>query len=228
MKKLLFGVFAHPDDEAFGPSGTLLTETKNGTELHLVTLTLGGAGMNPDNYDNLETIREDEWRHAGALLHASTMTMFGYKDGQLCNQSMITIGTRLVDLVLTTIATRADIDSIEFMTNDLNGISGHIDHIVAARATAWAFYTLKAQKVPVNRIRFACLPRKLLPQSNVKWLYMEAGHKDEEIDEINDATQYRKELTAIIRQHHSQRQDGEMHISARGASLGIDYFIVKR
>ena len=37
MKKIIFGIFAHPDDEAFGPSGTLLLETRSGTELHLIT-----------------------------------------------------------------------------------------------------------------------------------------------------------------------------------------------
>ena len=45
MKRVIFGIFAHPDDEAFGPSGTLLMETKAGTELHLITLTLGEAGI---------------------------------------------------------------------------------------------------------------------------------------------------------------------------------------
>lgn len=225
MKKVIFGIFAHPDDEAFGPAGTLLMETKAGTELHLITLTLGDAGMNPDNHQNLSEIREQEWHAGGALMGATSMHFLGFKDGHLSNQSMIEAGEQIVQLVKNTVSERKDIE-IEFMTIDLNGISGHIDHIVAARAAAWAFYTLK-DRLPMSRIRFACLTRDTIPTSNIHWLYMEAGHPAEEIDETIDARQYRDEIIKIMRCHHSQRSDGELHIKNRGDQLGIDHFIVK-
>lgn len=44
MRKILLGIFAHPDDEALGPVGTLLREVRDGAELHLITLTAGQAG----------------------------------------------------------------------------------------------------------------------------------------------------------------------------------------
>ncbi len=56
MTKHLFAVFAHPDDEAFGPSGTLLAETDAGTVLHLVLLTSGEHGINP-GHDNLASVQ---------------------------------------------------------------------------------------------------------------------------------------------------------------------------
>jgi hypothetical protein len=113
------------------------------------------------------------------------------------------------------------------MTIDLNGISGHIDHIVAARAATWAFYTLKDHGLPMSRIRFACLTRDTIPTSNIEWLYMEAGHLPEEIGETIDARQYRDEIIKIMRCHHSQRSDGELHIKNRGNQLGIDHFMIK-
>lgn len=227
MKKVLFGIFAHPDDEAFGPSGTLLMEAKNGTELHLISLTLGDAGMNPDNHENLADVREQEWRRGGELMGAESMTYLGYKDGALCNASMITAGEKIVEHVRSIIDTHPDDTIVEFLTSDLNGISGHIDHIVAARAAAWAYYTLKTHDPRLTRIRFACLPEAMLPKSNISWLYMEPGHPEHEIDEVVDARQYRDEIIAIMRCHHSQRSDGESHIKNRGDTIGLNYFIVK-
>ena len=43
MKKLL-AVFAHPDDEAFGPGGTLAKYAKEGVEIHLLCATRGERG----------------------------------------------------------------------------------------------------------------------------------------------------------------------------------------
>ena len=77
MKKVIFGIFAHPDDEAFGPAGTLIQEVQNGSELHLITITAGEAGSNPDNYDDLGQIRLEEWRRSGELIGATTMTHLG-------------------------------------------------------------------------------------------------------------------------------------------------------
>lgn len=225
MKKVIFGIFAHPDDEAFGPSGTFIKEVQEGAELHLITLTLGDAGMNPDGHKNLAEIRAQEWRRGGELMGATSMHFLGFKDGCLCNASMIEAGKKLVELIAE-ITKNTDDAMIEFITNDLNGISGHIDHIVAARAASWAFYTLKVRDSRLARIRYACLPRSEFPAMNIDWLYMEPGRGDDEIDEVVDAREYRDRIIEVMRAHHTQRKDGETHIRTRGETLGMNYFTV--
>lgn len=231
--KLIFGIFAHPDDEAFGPSGALLMDVKNGALLHLVTLTYGGAGTNPDNHENLVALREQEWRSAGQLIGASDMHFLGYNDGELNNLVLIEAGEKIVALVKRVINETekrlpdGETLEIEFMTSDLNGITGHIDHIVAARAACWAFYRLKETDPRFTRIRLSCIPKNDLPLHNTHWLYMEAGRDEREIGEVVDARQYRDEIIAIMRAHHSQRGDGETHIVRRGDALGLYSFIVK-
>lgn len=227
MKKMIFAIFAHPDDEAFGPAGTLLMETQGGTELHLMTLTAGDAGTNPDNYEDLGAERMKEWKAAGALLGASSMHFLGYKDGQLNNHTMIEASEKIETIVTTALASAEPDTIVEFMTSDLNGITGHIDHIVAARAACLAFYHLKSRDTRMTRIRLACIPRKSLPHINTDWLYMEPGRDNDEIGEIIDARALHKDIIAIMRAHHSQRKDGESHITQLGDNLGLNYFIVK-
>ncbi len=227
MKKIIFGVFAHPDDEAFGPSGTLLMETKAGTELHLITLTVGDAGTNPDNHADLGAVRLKEWKAAGKLIGATSMHFLGYKDGQLNNQTLIEAGHKIVEIAQQIIDKAGQATEIEFMTSDLNGISGHIDHIVAARAATWAFYRLKTDDKRVTRIRLTCIPRTMMPESNINWLYMEPGRTDDEIGETVDARHLRPEIIEIMRTHHTQRGDGEGHIARRGDELGMNYFTIK-
>lgn len=227
MKKIIIGIFAHPDDEAFGPSGTLLLEVKAGSDVHLITLTNGDAGTNPDSHTSLGELRLSEWRAAGALIGATSMHFLGYQDGELHNKHMIEASQRLSDIVQT-IAEQAPADaSIEFITNDLNGITGHIDHIVAARAACFVFDTFKQRDARFSRMRLACIPQTALPTSNTDWLFMEAGRTDQEIGETVDARHLQPEIMAIIHAHHSQRGDGEGHIARHGDQLGMNYFIVR-
>ncbi len=227
MKKIIFGVFAHPDDEAFGPAGSLLLETRNGTDLHLICLTDGSAGTNPDNLPNLGEVRLQEWQAAGSLLGASSMHHLGYEDGKLNNLSMLEIADRLVELVKDTLKDTPEDIFIEFMTLDLNGYTGHIDHIVAARAAALAFYRLKRNDTRFDHIRFACFSEKDLPQENIDWIYMEAGHTPEEIQQTVDARSLRDDILQIMRSHHTQRADYESVIKNQGERLGLNYFVVK-
>ena len=94
----------------------------------------------------LHAVREQEWRKAGELIGASSMTNLGYRDGCLCNTSLETICESLV----TQISDRAqnyDADTeVELMSIDLNGVTGHIDHIVAGRAACCAFYQAKGYR----------------------------------------------------------------------------------
>lgn len=227
MKKLLFALFAHPDDESFGPSGTLLLETQANTELHLILLTSGDSGTNPDNHDDLGDVRLQEWRTAGKLMGAHHMHYLGYKDGQLNNHSMIEITERVTELITPIVQATPTDTQIEFITNDLNGVTGHIDHIVAARTACQVFYQMKQHDDRFQRIRLSCLSNQDAPSINTDWLYMEAGRSADEIDETIDARHLRNEIIAIIRTHHTQRHDGEYCIYRHGDRLGINHFIVK-
>lgn len=226
MKKVIFGIFAHPDDEAFGPCGTLLMEVKSGADIHLITLTLGEAGSNPDSLPNLAKVREKEWRTAGALIGAKSMRCLGYRDGHLDNLAMLEIHSRLTEIITTTASELPSDATIELMSMDTNGISGHIDHIVASRSACYVFYTLKTQDPRVSHLRLACASRAQSPEPNTDWLFAEAGRAGHEIDETVDARAYQNEIIAIMRAHQSQRGDSELHIKQRGESLGLDHFIV--
>lgn len=227
MKKIIFGIFAHPDDEAFGPAGTLLHETQTGTELHLVTMTSGDAGANPDSVADLGATRLEEWSAAGQQLGAKTMQCFDYKDGTLSNRVLPEIGKRLVAYVSDILRAHPEDAEVEFMTLDLNGYTGHIDHIVVARAVCYAFYTLKKTDERLTRIRFACLPQKLFPTSNTGWIFTEAGRSPAEIDEIVDMRALRPAIISVMQAHHSQQADYETTLKQQGDDLGLNYFIVK-
>lgn len=228
MKKIIIGVFAHPDDEAFGPAGTLLQETRNGTELHLISLTDGGGGTNPDNLTNLGETRLQEWKKAGELLGARHMYHLGYTDGKLANHDMIEVARQVGDIAQTVLNAAPADTEVEFMSLDLNGLTGHIDHIVAARAACLAFYRLQADDTRLTRIRLACLSNDLYPTANTDWLYMEQGRTENEIDETIDARNLRNDIIEIMRAHHSQRADCEYNLKAQGDRLGLNHFIVKR
>lgn len=226
MQKIIYGIFAHPDDEAFGVSPTLIKETKNGTIVHLVTLTSGQNGTNPDNDADLGAVRLEEWRRGGELMGVSSMHHFGYTDGLLSNSVIEEIVERIMELVLRTIESVPDA-SIEFMTFDLGGISGHIDHIVASRATCLAFYRLKERHPEqMTQIRLRCLSASQHPTSNTDWLYMDAGRPDDEIDETVDAREFHDTIIEVIRAHHTQRGDGENHIARYGDDLGLNHFVI--
>ena len=226
MKKIIFGIFAHPDDEAFGPSGTLLLETRAGAELHLVTLTAGENGTNPDNLEHLGEVRLEEWKNAGQLIGATSMHHFGYEDGTLGNANHVEITERIEALITDTTKDRPDIE-VEIMSMDLNGITGHIDHIVAGRSALLAYYRLKEKGLPLTRIRFACIPETALGTVNTDFVLMEAGRKESEISETVDARSVLNEVYEIIRIHHTQRHDGDNHIARSGEFVAVNHFIVK-
>lgn len=226
MKKLLFAIFAHPDDEAFGPSGTLVLEARSGAELHMVTLTDGAAGINSESHIELGSVRLAEWHTAAELIGATGTHHLGYDDGCLCNQTMIDAQERILALVRGIVAEAGDCE-IEFMTIDDNGITGHIDHTVASRAATYAYHTLKDEGAPLTRIRYACASRDMFPAPNTNWIYMPAGRTTEEIDETIDAREVLDTVRDIMRCHHTQRHDAEAHLRAHGDRVAINHFIVR-
>lgn len=227
MKKIIFGIFAHPDDEAFGPAGTLLKEARDGNDIHLIMLTNGSAGNNQDDLPGLGDIRLEEWQNAGQLLGAKGMHFLGYEDGKLNNDSMVTVAEQIIEIVSSTIIGAPKDTKVEFMSFDLTGLSGHIDHIVASRAACLAFYKIKANDARMSRIRLMCLPATLLPTHRTDWLYAEKGRTQNEIDETVDARELREDIIEIMRVHKTQQTDYERLLDIQGDQLGLNYFVVK-
>lgn len=227
MKKILFGIFAHPDDEAFGPCGTLLAEVKSGAELHLITLTYGGAGQNPDNVNNLTAVREQEWRTSGAEIGAKSLHGLGYADGHLDNIAMQTIDASLEPLVRDIISTYQEPIKVEFITFEPNGLTGHIDHIVAARTASFVFYRLKDAGLPLTRIRYYCNSEEKVPLHRTDWIYADKGYAKHDINEIIDARELRRDIIDVMRIHRTQRADYDYYLALQGDQLGLDHFIVR-
>ena len=227
MKKIIFGIFAHPDDEAFGPCGTLLKESRDGSDVHLIMLTAGDAGTNLSGTPDLGAVRLEEWRQAGQLLGTKSMHYFGYEDGTLSNSVMVEIADRVMTTVLSLIENAPEDTEIEFMSFDFSGLSGHIDHIVATRSACLAFYRLQETDARFKRVRLFCLPASLYPEHSVEWLYKEPGHPEHEIDEIIDARELRDDIVQVMRTHKTQQEDCEAVLATQGDQLGLDHFTIK-
>ncbi|MFJ5717073.1 bacillithiol biosynthesis deacetylase BshB2 [Neobacillus sp. NPDC093127] len=78
-------VFPHPDDEAFGVSGTIATHVQNGTPVTYACLTLGEMGRNMGNppftnRENLPKIRKKELQEAARVLGIQDLRMLGFRD----------------------------------------------------------------------------------------------------------------------------------------------------
>lgn len=229
MQKIIVGVFAHPDDEAFGPSGTMLREARAGAELHLILLTSGQNGLNPDGAENLAEVRLQEWHRSGQLLGAHSMHHLGYTDGELNNRTLITVSEQIEQIVREVASARDSDIEIEFISMDTNGITGHIDHIVASRAAHMAFYKLKNSGLPMTKLRLACIPREQTgDEPNVDFVFMEPGRLPDEIDEIIDNRALKDTVIEIMHCHCTQREDCEKHLANLHERVAIDHFIVRR
>jgi len=227
VKRILFGIFAHPDDEGFGPSGTLIQEVKSGTELHLICATEGEAGNNPDNLPNLGEVRRDEWQKSCDLIGASSCLQLGYPDSGLSNQYYLEIADKIKAKIQSVIDAQTEPVDLQFMTFDTTGLSGHLDHIAMSLITTFVYQTCK-QNLPENvektGLRYFCIPYSSAPEPNTHWLYMPAGRPDDQIDETHDVSEVFEQKLKVMDSHHTQRNDAKMIKQMRGDGLKTEYF----
>jgi LmbE family N-acetylglucosaminyl deacetylase len=152
----LVAVFAHPDDEAFGPAAAVARAVAEGAEAHLICATRGEAGTigRSATYHPslLARVRSAELERSAAVLGYRSLHILDYPDRGV---DSITPARGVADLL-------AHLDAIDphlVLTFHPLGISGHPDHramtafTTAAveeragrhgRQTALHFYTVPA------------------------------------------------------------------------------------
>ncbi len=147
--KRLLVVFAHPDDESFGPGGTLALYAQRGVEIHLICMTRGEAGKIPDtlvtSYDSVAQLREAELRCAAAQLGLTEIYFMDYRDsgmeGTPDNHHPNALAAAPVEDVAAKITHLIRLIRPQVvLTHDPKGGYLHPDHIATHNATVEAFY----------------------------------------------------------------------------------------
>lgn len=134
----LLGIFAHPDDESFGPGATLARYADEGVEVHVLTVTDGAAGdllsSLPPGVDSLADLRKRELHCSAQVLGATAMHTMAYRDSGMAG----TPANQDPDCLL-----QADRDTVVrqlggviralqpqvVITHDSTGVYFHPDHI---------------------------------------------------------------------------------------------------
>jgi LmbE family N-acetylglucosaminyl deacetylase len=145
--KLLF-IFAHPDDETYGPAGTILHYVKKDAEIYLLTLTRGENGKlgicktlpKPE----VAELRTKELRCAVKVLGIKELIIGEFEDGTLSGisdeEGIAFIHTELQKIKPDAVITFHD-----------EGITGHPDHI---KVSKWVTEAVKERNSEVQLFYF--------------------------------------------------------------------------
>ena len=230
MKKLIFGVFAHPDDEAFGPSATLMKEADDGAEVYLICATKGEGGMNQEGHDDLAAVRMREWSDACDLIGAKDHFSLDFADGSLSNSVYKALVTKIEEVVRRVCEDQEEPFELCLMTYDGNGITGHLDHIAVSSAVTFVFYRL--QQAPpgyarVSELAYFCLSEEQMPMPNWDYFtFWPAGYAAENINRRVDVREYKDRKYKVMEAHVSQRRDAEYFFSRGDEFHNVDNFYV--
>ncbi len=145
--KRLLGVFAHPDDESFGPGGTMARYAHEG-EVHLVCGTRGEVGEVDDHllegYASIADLRTRELECAVQNLGVQRLDYLGYRDSGMPGSETSRHPDCLAQADVTQVAEQIVAHIRRFrpqviVTFDQFGGYGHPDHIAIHQATVMAF-----------------------------------------------------------------------------------------
>ena len=202
MKKILFGIFAHPDDEAFGPAGTLLKLKRDDYDIHLILLTDGEAGVNIDNVANLAETRLAEWRTSTSILGATSTNALHYPDGALETIPIDEIDNKVNEIISNTLKSYTDAVDVSFMTFEPCGLTGHRDHIAASQLTTRLRAAFQAHEA-----WYFCLDSTQAPLDETTY-YKPRAREDDYITKRVNVAAYLEIIYRMIDAHYSQRADG--------------------
>jgi len=192
LKRKLLAVLAHPDDESFGPGGTLAYYGKNDVDVHLICATRGEAGEIPPDFnrhfDDIGQLREHELRCAASHLRLSELIFLGYRDSGMAGAETNQHPQALVQAPMENLVAEIThhirrIRPQVVITFDPYGGYGHPDHIAMHQATLGAFEVCSDPSYPDDLEPF--MPQKLyyhtFPRRQLNRHYSEGRHTNQDL-----------------------------------------------
>ena len=184
-------VCPHPDDESFGPAGTIAKYAAQGISVDLLTLTKGQVGTRPEPLDSPEKLgllREYETRAAARVLGIRTVTFLDYMDGQLDKAE-----PEVLAILVAREIERSGADAV--IGFGPYGLTRHGDHVATHHATLAG---VKRSARPV-RLFYVAVEGAWAKQMNLDGVESQPTHR------IDMSDFFEAKLTALA--CHSSQQD---------------------
>ena len=144
-------VFAHPDDESFGPQLAMLRQVDAGHRVHLLCLTRGGASQvgrqQGLTHRELQDLRVQELAAAVGRIGCTSMRLGTFPDGGLHR-----LDPRIIERPLA--ATLERLDPRLVVTFPHHGINGHGDHCTTHAAVRRTFCAWRDHAPGPRRLAF--------------------------------------------------------------------------
>ena len=149
--KVLY-VFPHPDDESFGVGHAMKAQRRGGHEVHLLTLTRGGATRQRHKYgysvEEMGAVRFAEMQEVKKVLDLSSLTVLDFPDS----------GLKECDPRKLEQAVRDAVEQIRphvLVTYPVHGVSGFHDHLVSHAVVKRVFVELSDAVAELQRLAFS-------------------------------------------------------------------------
>jgi LmbE family N-acetylglucosaminyl deacetylase len=173
--KILY-IFPHPDDESFGPAAAMSKQRRQGHEVHLLTLTKGGATKQRHKYgysvEEMGEVRHREMLDVEKALDMSGMTVLDLPDSGLKEMD-----PREIERVIREEIERLRPDIV--VTYAVHGISGFHDHIVSHAVVKRQYVEMAEKAAYLKRLALFTIPQEQAEKSAHFHL---SGSTEDEID----------------------------------------------
>lgn len=202
--KILF-IYPHPDDESFLSGGSIARYSQSGAaSVYLCTLTRGEASRNAAflgiSPEQIAALRVGEVKAAAYILGIIEHIQADFPDGGLRDYD-----PRVLERYFEALIRR--IEPQVLVTFDVQGGSGHPDHIVTHHTAKRVFVTLREEVSWLRRLCFTSQPS----ERSAHWPRKVFGLPRERIDAIIDVRDYIEIERRAILTHESVRRDFEEH-----------------
>lgn len=218
MRKTVFCLIAHPDDEAFGPSGTLALLARE-HDVHVICVTDGASDprFHKIGGKKLSVIRLEELQSSAQTLGVKHVHLLHYQDGTLCNNLYHEIAGKISDLVIRYKPTL-------FITTELRGVSGHLDHVAVAMIASYVY----RENGNIDAIWYNCTNKSSSNLMGKYFVFFPEGFDRAEVDLIVDIKKVFMKKVAAARCHKTQIKDALRVIAKWMISPKEEWFFVTK
>ena len=215
--KTVVAVFAHPDDEAFGPGGTIALLCQD-HEVHIITVTGGEEGKCSidKHHESLSKIRRQELLESAKILGVKKVHFLGYKDGMLSNHYYHEIASKIEEKL-------KEIKPEILLTFEMRGVSGHLDHVAVSFITTYVFKRMTMIK---ELLYYFITPAQSKPSEDNYFIHFPKGFASSLADRVYDTSSVWETKIKAMKAHKSQEHDAKRIIKTLKTIPKKEHFFI--